>query len=102
MDPLQSRATPWKSGLTTAEYRHRPIVFKALGWKEKMAFMARRNKLRGINVYLNKIREAERTPHHEAERSKENTAYVRYYRVIVHPTGLKIYLFLHHVDVMSC
>ncbi|CAL8319404.1 unnamed protein product [Arctogadus glacialis] len=47
MDPLQSRATPWKSGLTTAGYRHRPIVFKALGWKDKVAFMARRNKLRG-------------------------------------------------------
>jgi hypothetical protein len=54
--------------------------------------MARANKLRGTNIYLNedyseavRLKRKELIPIMKAERSKGNIAYIRYNRLIVHP-----------------
>lgn len=58
--------------------------------------MARANKLRGSNIYLNedyseavRLRRKELIPIMKAERAKGNIAYIRYDKLIVHPPNQK-------------
>lgn len=85
-----------RMGETTDGGRHRSIIVKFFRWKDKEDVMARANKLRGSNIYLNedyseavRLRRKELIPIMKAERAKGNIAYIRYDKLIVHPPNQK-------------
>lgn len=85
-----------RMGETTVGGRHRSIIVKFFRWKDKEDVMARANKLRGSNIYLNedyseavRLRRKELIPIMKAERAKGNIAYIRYNKLIVHPPNQK-------------
>ena len=79
------------TGEHKAGKRHRLIVVKFLRWKDKEAVMARGNKLKNINIYLNedyfeatRLKRKELIPKMKAERAKGNIVYIRHDKPIVH------------------